>query len=548
MRLHSRCVFDEPDDTMTNFIRQGLVRRRAIVQQWLPMVAAAALAVASSVALGADGSAVEVDGPDQAAHRFGFEQVQAVAREMANGPFDDDAIHLEDWLQQFDYDAYREIEFRRERALWHDSERPFQVQFFHRGGIFPNPVQIHVIRDGQAEPFAFATDLFNYRALQIEGRVPEGLGFAGFKVLSPVNDPQRYDEVLSFLGSSYFRALGKGSAYGLSARGLAINASQFGHEEFPWFRAFWIDESASSDAELRIYALLDSQSLTGAYQFDLKPGDPTVLDVEAVLFTRKSVEELGVAPLTSMYLFGEIDPEPPVNDYRPEVHDSDGLLIHTAAGEYIWRPLHNPVETMLSRYPLDGSGGPRGFGLLQRDRDFDHYQDLEAHYQDRPSVWIEPQHGFDEGEVRLIEIASTSEAIDSIVAYWTPQFDEPIPAGHELRLGYRMLWGNSLAGCPTGGKVVATRTAASDGGVRYVIDFDGQVLDELPPSAAVTGVVEVVNGSSGPAVVQHNPVNGTWRLFFDVTSSSSQEPMHLRAYLKHGDDVVSETWSYRCRM
>lgn len=525
----------------TRFSSTSLVRPAGV---FFPMAAAICAAVAGVASVvNAQATEPRSDSAGAAAPApadFGFEDVRQRARELASQPFDDHAIHLEDWLKQFDYDDYREIEYRRDKALWHDADHPFRAMFFHRGGIFPNPVQHYVVRRGVAEPFKFDPDLFNYRALKIEGQVPEGLGFAGFKLLYPLNDPDRFDEVLSFLGSSYFRALGEGNTYGLSARGLAVNPSKFGHEEFPWFRAFWLEEPESSDPAIRLWALLDSQSVTGAYEFVVKPGNPTTLDVQCTLFTRKPIEELGIAPLTSMYLFGETDPYPAGVDFRPEVHDSDGLAIHFQSGERLWRPLHNPDKTAVTKFPAPGI---RGFGLVQRDRNFENYQDLEAIYQARPTGWVQLLRGFGAGAVKLIEISHNSEANDSIVAYWTPA--RPIEANRELSFAYRLSFGGEVLDTHPGGCVVATRPSVGPGGgTRFVIDLAGPVLAELPPDAPVTAHVTADNGTVGPAVVHKNPFNNTWRLFFDVTRTGA-EPVDLRAFLKHGNDVISETWSYR---
>lgn len=475
---------------------------------------------------------------------FDFEAVQARARELAAKPYDEGAIHLEDWLKQFSYDDYREIEYRREKGLWHATGRPFQIQFHHRGGLFPNPVKVHVVRDDAVEDVKFDPELFNYRASPIGGPVPDDLGFAGFKVLTPLN-ADHFDEVLSFLGASYFRGLGKGNHYGLSARALAINSSKWGHEEFPWFREFWIVESESAEPNLRIYALLDSQSVTGAYQFDLKPGDPTRLEVRCTLYIRKAVGELGIAPLTSMYLHGETDPFPVGLDFRPSVHDSDGLAVHFPNGERLWRPLQNPKFSMASK--VAAVEGVRGFGLVQRDRDFGNYQDLEAVYQRRPTCWIEPLDGsFGPGHVKLLELHSMSEANDSTVAYYVPA--KNVEAGETLTFAYAMIWGGETADALAAGSghVVATRQqGAANNGTRFVLDWAGPALDPLPTGATVSAVVTADGGNVGPPVVQRNPYNGTWRSFFDVTPSGP-EPVSLRAFLKNGEHVVTETWSFRC--
>lgn len=481
------------------------------------------------------------------AQEFGFEQVREKARQLAQTPFDGSDTMLPDpSLTHLDYNQFREIEYRREKGLWHGQNLGFEAQFFHRGGLHTNHVRMNVVKDGQTQPIPFDPANFNYRALQVDPEQVKDLGYAGFRLLHPVNVPDRMDEVIHFVGASYFRALGKGNVWGLSQRGLAINTTKWGHEEFPWFREFWLVEPTSPD-HMRFYGLLDSQSTTGAYQFDLKPGDPTVIEVQATLFIRegKTIETLGIAPQTSMYLFGEIDPATALADFRPEVHDSDGLQVQFDTGEWLWRPLHNPdKEPVVSKF----HGQIKGFGLQQRDRDFDHYQDLEAVYQKRPGLWIEPLSGFGQGTVTLVELPAVSEAIDSIVSFWTP--DGAISGGQEITLAYRVHVGAEPVARPSGWVTDSRLSLGPNGSKRFTLEFAGPAVENLPPDAKVEAMVNADGGLVGAPVVHKNEFTNTWRVFFDVTPAPTGETpeTQLRAFLKMGDHVLSETWSFKCAL
>jgi glucans biosynthesis protein len=290
------------------------------------------------------------------------------------------------------------------------------MQLFHLGFLYQRPVTVNIIRDGVPTPVPYQRELFDYGRNKIERTLPVNLGFAGFRLHYPLNDPKVLDELIAFLGASYFRFLGSEQKYGLSARGLAINVKGGEAEEFPHFREFWIEMPKPNDERAIVYALLDSPSVAGAYRFDIYPSKETTLDVTATLFPRQTISNVGVAPLTSMFFEGENDRKP-TDDYRLEIHDSDGLLMQSGAGEWIWRPLRNPNAKTISSF---SDNNPRGFGLMQRDRVFENYQDLEASYHQRPGYWVEPIGQWGEGWVELVEIPTPDETHDNIVAYWQP--------------------------------------------------------------------------------------------------------------------------------
>ncbi|OHB35846.1 MAG: glucan biosynthesis protein D, partial [Phenylobacterium sp. RIFCSPHIGHO2_01_FULL_70_10] len=314
---------------------------------------------------------------------FGFGAVDALARDLADRPFAEPDRRLPAALAALDYDTYRQLGFHDDRALWADQPLPFRAQFFHRGGLFPEKVEVFEVADGAARPVAYDPHMFRYGRGPLSDLVAlddPGLGFAGVRLLYPLNRADKFDEVTAFLGASYFRAVAKGGVYGASARGLAIGAGEAG-EEFPRFRSFWLVRPDRGDTSLLVYALMDSASLTGAYQFTITPGEATFTDVRARLHPRTEVARVGFAPLTSMFLF---DPQTAgrFDDFRPRVHDSDGLAMANGAGERLWRPLSNPQGELQASGFQDA--GPRGFGLFQRAKGFSAYRDLEARYDLRP--------------------------------------------------------------------------------------------------------------------------------------------------------------------
>jgi glucans biosynthesis protein len=353
---------------------------------------------------------------------FSAGDVQKQARALAAEKFVRPKVDLPKPLQDVSYDQYRDIRFKREGAIWTAEGLPFLVELLHRGFVYKDPVVMYVVADGAAQRVVYSPDLFTFGASVPPPPNGTVTDFSGFRLLSPLNRAETFDEFVVFQGASYFRAVAKGQGYGLSARGLALNTGAREGEEFPFFRAFWIERPQPEARAIVVHALLDSVSTTGAYRFTIRPGDVTVVDGEMTLYPRVELKLAGLAPLTSMFVFGPND-RTGIDDFRPAVHDSDGLAIWNGRGEWLWRPLTHPETLQISEFIDDN---PRGFGLLQRHRAFADYQDLEARYERRPSLWIETIGHWGSGAVQLVEIPSKTDYHDNIVVFWRPS--QPLPA------------------------------------------------------------------------------------------------------------------------
>ncbi len=478
-----------------------------------------------------------------AAHGFGLDEVAARANRLAAQPYKPPVVKLPAELVDLDYDGYRDIRFRTEKALWHAEKLPFELMFFHQGRAVPEPVRINVIEASGEREVPFDPALFDYGRNRIDASKLRGLGFNGFRVHYAVNKPGYKDEVLVFQGASYFRAVGKGHLYGLSGRGLAVDTATAEGEEFPRFVEFWVERPRPGAVSLTVYALLDSRRIAGAYRFVLTPGIETQMQVTARLFPREKIAKLGLAPLTSMFTFGEN--QPGRDDYRPEVHDSDGLSIQSATGEWIWRPLVNPRRLLVTSFGLTN---PKGFGLMQRDRAPSSYEDPEAQYERRPSAWIEPTGNWGAGRVELVQIPTPDETNDNIVAYWVSQ--APVVAGKPIELAYRIRWQAAGTVPAQLGWVAQTRRGRGfvkrpDGEVNLVVDFDGPSLRAVAPSAEVEPVIWAdANAEIRERNLFKNPVSGAWRMNVRFRRIDAARPVELRAYLKQQTATLSETWSY----
>lgn len=467
---------------------------------------------------------------------FGLDDVAALARTRAARAYAPPAADLPADLARLSYDDYRDIRFAPDHALWAKDGLPFRLQFFHRGGFFKDRVDLYEIHDGRARAIAYAPDQFTFGRGRPQGLRPD-LGFAGFRIHARLNRPDYFDEVAVFLGATYFRAVARDILYGLSARGFAIGTG--GVEEFPAFRAFWIERPAAGATSLTVLALMDGPSAAGAFRFVVTPGQTTVFDVTAKVFPRVEIAQAGIAPLTSMFLYG-VDTARRFDDFRPQVHDSDGLLMANGAGERLWRPLANPRTLQFSGFE---DQDPKGFGLSQRERSFSAFQDLEARYERRPSLWVEPKGAWGPGQVRLVEIPSQSETDDNIAAFWTPK--TPLRAGQEATFAYRLHWGPET---PAGGlaRVDAWRTGA--GGIpggpaagarrRYVLDFD------LREGQDVVAEVSSTAGAVSQIVLHPNPLTSGQRLSFEFDPAGAPSA-ELRAQLRRNGQPCSEVWLYR---
>ena len=479
-----------------------------------------------------------------AAHAVQFKEIDARARTLAAEGFRPPSVKLPSELAALDYDALRDIRFRPDRATWRAEKLPFELMYFHPGKNFPDAVRINIADARGVKRVDFDPELFDYGRNKIDPKKLRGVGFSGFRIHYPVNKGSYKDEVLVFLGASYFRAVGKGQIYGLSARGLAIDTAVPSGEDFARFTEFWIERPGRNDTSLTIYALLDAKHLTGAYKFVVTPGAETVMQVSARLYFREAVTKLGIAPLNSMYFFGDNQPSGR-DDYRPEVHDSDGLSVSAGNGEWLWRPLVNPKRLLVTSF---ASSQVQGFGLMQRDRALSSYEDPEAQYERRPSTWIDPVGNWGPGRVELVQIPTPDETNDNIVAYWVP--DKVPDPKKPFDFAYTMRW-QTNAQLPTGKAwVVQTRRGRGyvkqpDGDLNFVVDFDGPPLRDLKPEAKPEAFVEI----GGNAQLREknlflNASTGVWRMTVRVKREDAAKPVEMRAQIREAGRTLTETWSY----
>lgn len=475
-----------------------------------------------------------------AAHAAGpaidHQAVVDIAERLARDPFQPPRQMDQHGLADLSYDQYRDIRYRTDRALWRGEGRRFEIDLLHTGFHYRRPVDISVVEDGTARGIAFARELFDYGPRTSPPPSEEGLAFSGFRARHPLNSPDRIDDVVVFQGASYFRAVAAGQRFGLAARGLGINTAEADGEEFPHFRTFWLTQPAPGADSLTAFALLDSPSTTGAYRFTVRPGAATVIDVDLVLFPRWRIDKIGLAPLTSMFLF-DATARAGHDDYRNAVHDSNALQIHAGSGERILRPLANPARLQISAF-MDHN--PRGFGLVQRSRRFTDFQDLEARYDLRPSAWVEPVGDWGPGAVILVEIPTESETNDNIVAFWRPS--EPVEPPHPFRLRYRLHWCAIVPDAGGRARVVGTRCGLSADRQRrlFVVEFAGLPAEIPAPIAELSASSgEIVN-----VVGRTNPATGGFRVSFEL-DPGDETLVELRLVLVGTAGPMSETWLYR---
>lgn len=497
--------------------------------------------IAALAAFAASSKMVQAEEPGitlGSATPFGAETVTESARALATKPYEARQKIPKAW-RNLSYDQYRKIWFDARNALWEGSDTPQRVDFFPPGLYFPHPVAINVVQDGTAQPVAFDMGVFDTTDKFPDVPVDDTLGYSGMRLRAELEKPGIFQEYAVFQGASYFRGIGTGQTYGLSARGLALTTGDAKGEEFPDFTEFWIETPAPESDTVVVHALLDSPSCTGAYRFVITHGDVLQMDIAAEIFAREDMTHIGMAPLTSMFLFDDTMRNR-FSDFRPAVHDSDGLLVHNGAGEMIWRALSNPKSLQISAFT---DVNPRGFGLMQRKRKFSDFSDLEAQYHMRPSVWISPIDGWGAGAVTLVEIPADLEVYDNIVAYWRPA--ETLVAGASHKFSYRLNWGmdpspmmpsilqvanTAMGGRPEGGQIVAIDFTAGAG----LPDDLSTVEIQLRTSA----------GEVTPGIVQRNPETGGVRLAFTFMPGDATWA-EFRAQLRVDGNPLSEVWLYR---
>lgn len=493
---------------------------RAAFAQTTPLQAAAAAV--------SDGQAISRDA------------LLAFAREVAKSPYQAPRADVPRALAQLNLDQYRQIRMKPDQRIWAGENRGFALDLLPAGNVFTTPVTIRTVDGGIIRDKRFAAEQYDFGnnpPLPAEVAVP----YSGFRTYAALNGQTATDEALVFQGASLFRALAKGQVFGVMARGLTLNVAEAQGEEYPAFRAFWIERPGAGASSIVVHALLDSDSVTGLYRFAVRPGDSTVCDVEVTLFPRVDLPHVGVAPMTANYLFAPND-RTNVDDVRGGVHDAQGLQIWNGNGEWLWRPVTNPETLQVSAF-VDQN--PRGFGLLQRDRRFEAFNDLDARFERRPSVWIEPLGEWGQGQVQLVEIPVNDEMNRNILAYWRPRV--PLARGGEHFFTYRMHWCWSPPERPPLATVTASRTGRGQGGGRrrrFVVDFSAEDFADPVKAAGLKANLTHQRGRVGNIDGRLVPDLKLYRVAFDLDPEAANQ-VELRLVLEREGQPQSETWLYR---
>jgi glucans biosynthesis protein len=480
---------------------------------------------------------------------FSFDALIERAAALAKAPYQSPPKPMPEIVQQIDYDAWGSIRYRPEAALFAGGPSMYPATFFHVGQFFQKSVKMHALERGVAREILYSPDYFSMPKDSIARQLPPDTGFAGFRLQeSRKRADWRTQDWIAFLGAAYFRAIGALGQYGLSARGVIVDSAEPAPEEFPDFTEFYIEGAMKEKEPVLVYALLSGPSLAGAYRFAIQRNQGVVQEVEAALFLRNDINKLGLAPLTSMYWFSETEKRKR-EDWRPEVHDSDGLAIWTGGGERLWRPLINPPFAVTSSFV---DQGPKGFGLMQRDRVSEDYLD-GVNYERRPSLWVEPLGDWGAGSVQLVELPTDDEIHDNIVAFWRPA--EPARAGASYRLRYRLYWLGDEPHPPKAARCVATRVGRGGqpgkprpkGAYKFSVEFAGTALDPLwGDTVKAEPVITASSGAVSGAFMEPVPGTRRWRAIFDLTPSGN-DPVELRLYIRGNGDAMTETWLYQFR-
>lgn len=469
-------------------------------------------------------------------HPFNREWLDERAKQLALQDYVEQKLPADSPLNNLNYDDYRKIQFQRGASIWRKEDRNFRLSPMHPGFLFKTPVKLNLVVAGVSRRILYTSEIFNYDKEQQAAKDSQAPGYSGFKLTTPINKAGVWDEFLVYQGGTYFRALGKDNWYGLSARGLAVNTAKPSGEEFPAFTEFWIERPKEQASKLVIHALMESPSLTGAFTFIATPGDKTIIEVKSTLYPRRKITAFGIAPLTSMYLFNDLNRNR-FDDFRPAVHDSDGLFMINSKGEKIWRPLTNPRKLQVSVFQDESM---QGFGLFQRHRQFTDFEDIEAHYEARPSAWVEPVGTWGPGHVELVEIPTKSEIHDNIVAFWQPA--EALEAQKPYSFHYKVLWDSLFAVEDNDGRIVSSasgRSLGSENSRDFVIDYSSA---ELPDDLVVNAIAST--GKIVGTVQKFIPQTGLYRVVVKF-EPGSEDFSELRVSLSSKDKAWGETWLYR---
>ena len=471
---------------------------------------------------------------------FSWDILKRQAKALGDKPYDPERYKAPPNAADLNYDRYRAIHFDPDKAIWHDEPLNFRMQLFHGGYIYKEPIPISIVQDGKASTIPYSRDFYEFGTVEKRVDVGESGYYSGFRLHAPIYDPNDYSEFLVFQGASYFRGKAKGQTYGLSARGLAINTAQDGDEEFPLFTAFWVEKPKPGSNVVTIYALLDSKSVSGAYRFVTTLGSDCIMDIECQLYPRQALKWVGFAPFSSMYFFGPND-QTHFDDFRPRVHDSDGLSIHTGSGDWIWRPL---VTARHILYSVFFDNNPKGFGLIQRERRFEEFQDIGAGYQDRPSAWIEPKGEWGEGSVDLIELPTGTEYADNIVAFWRPR--DPLQPGGDYNYAYRLTWLFQAPEPIALAKIMQTRVGQglAPGSRFMLIDFAGGEISANADEEMWDYDVHASAGRIQAYSVVPNPFTDGKRIGVEY-HPDGDKVADLSFQIRRMGVPISEKWVYR---
>ena len=493
-----------------------------------------------------------------------FSVIIQKTQKRAGRSFHSEEARTPDFLRSLTEAQWRGIQFNPEQSPWRKKPLLFDIALHHPGFIYNRNVIINLVEGDSISALPFSPGMFTHNNKALASKTSQDPpGFAGFRIMYPLNSATSNESIASFLGASYFNGIGKYARQGVHARGLAVNTALPVGEEIPYFREFWIVTPKPDDTSITLYAMLDAPNLTGAYRYRITPGTSTVMDVEARLFRRKDSawpQKIGITPLTSMFLYSETDNGKP-GDYRPEVHNSDGLLFSTGQKVWSWVPLANASRLAVNTFPMET---PHGFGLMQRDAEFDHYQDIANRFDRKSSVWVEPQGDWGAGRIELIQIPSSGEIHDNITAFWVPDSLAPDAATtkpESISFAYKLYWMTPGVTPHDLGRVTATRLIKNDETARFFIDFESEALKNLPGDVGLTSVVEAPeNAPISDKQLTKNPATGGWRLTFTaklprqdgvvqsiISAREGSARLRFRALLKKGEnlpDPLTEAWIY----
>jgi glucans biosynthesis protein len=463
--------------------------------------------------------------------------VGEIARQLSKQPFAPLSNDLPGVFSSLNYNQYISIKTRQPILIWGGENRGFAVEPLHRGFVFTNAVDLYAVEDGAVHRIGYDAARYEFPGLNVPANVGD-IGFSGFRLLSTSGDGAPFEFAI-FQGATFFRALARGQNFGVIARALALKPAEARGEEFPFFRAFWLERPSAGSNSITIHAVIDSESTTGAVRMTLRPGDMTIVDVETSLFPRVNLEHVGLGGMASTFLLGPNDRRNS-DDIRPAAYESSGLQMLNGKGEWLWRPLKNPETLQISAFV---DAGPKGFGLLQRERSYEAFQDDDQRYDRRPSLWIEPLGDWGQGSVQLLEIPTDSEVNDNILAYWRPK--APMAAGSEIAFAYRQYWCWSPPERPPLAVVGTTRTGQGTSGRRrrFIVDFTGDIVSSTP-AGEIKPVLSVGPGSFQNLKLWSYPERKTARVAFEL-DPANENACEMRLILEARGKQISETWLYR---